>query len=111
MQTALLIFHFGLCLFLIGAIMLQSGKGADIGAAFGAGGSQTVFGPRGAATFLNKLTAIVAILFLFTSITLARLAKTGGGKSVFEKVGVEEAEPAQPKVDMGSEETKESTGK
>ena len=75
METILLVFHLCICFFLIGVILLQAGKGADIGAAFGAGGSQTVFGPRGAATFLSKMTTVVALLFLATSITLARIAR------------------------------------
>lgn len=85
MHLVLTILHFILCFILIGVILLQAGKGADIGAAFGAGGSQTVFGPRGATTFLSKMTAAVAILFLLTSITLARMARQGPGGSVLEK--------------------------
>jgi len=59
---------------MIGAILLQSGKGAEIGAAFG-GSSQTVFGSRGPANFLSKLTVVVAAVFMLTSLTLAILAK------------------------------------
>ncbi len=89
MQTALLIIHYFLCVFLILTILLQAGKGADIGAAFGAGSSQTVFGPRGAATLLSKVTAVVAILFLMTSVGLARYAKGKNVGSVLEKVPAE----------------------
>lgn len=102
MHIFILTIHFFLCFVLVGAILLQSGKGADIGAAFGAGGSQTLFGPRGAATLLSKVTAVVAILFLVTSIGLAKMARQGPGKSVFEKVPVEapaapqETAPVQP---------------
>ena len=117
MQTFILTLHFFLCLFLIGSILLQAGKGADIGAAFGAGGSQTVFGPRGAATFLSKLTAIVAILFLLTSVGLARYAKKGGQASVLERVPIQapsEAIPPQPeemKKEEGPPLDKKSEGK
>jgi preprotein translocase subunit SecG len=55
---------------LISMVLLQKGKGADIGAAFG-GASNTVFGPRGAQSFLSKLTAGAAIIFMLTSLTLA----------------------------------------
>ncbi|MBI2981098.1 MAG: preprotein translocase subunit SecG [Deltaproteobacteria bacterium] len=88
METLLSILHYFLCFFLIVTILLQAGKGADIGAAFGAGGSQTVFGPRGAGTFLSKVTTAVAILFLLTSIGLSKLSRPGL-ESVFEKEPVE----------------------
>ncbi|MBX7147791.1 preprotein translocase subunit SecG [bacterium] len=74
-EPLILGFHFILCIFLIITILLQAGKGADIGAAFGAGSSQTLFGARGAATFLSKMTAIAAILFLVTSLTLSGIHK------------------------------------
>lgn len=86
MEILITIVHYLLCLFLIVVILLQAGKGADIGAAFGAGGSQTLFGPRGAATFLNKLTAGVAVAFLGTSLLLVSLSKSGPGGSVLQKV-------------------------
>lgn len=70
MTTILLIIHVLVCLFLIMLVLLQSGKGAEIGAAFG-GSSQTLFGSRGAATFLNKITTVVAIIFMLTSLSLA----------------------------------------
>ncbi len=74
METLLFIAHVFSCLFLIGLILIQRSQGADIGAAFG-GASQTVFGSRGPATFLNKLTVIIAIIFLGASLVLAHLAK------------------------------------
>ena len=80
-MTALLtVIHVVFCLFLILVILLQTGKGAGIGAAFGGGGSQTVFGPRGAGSFIGKLTGIVAALFMLTSFSLAYVSssKTSG---------------------------------
>ncbi len=74
MYTLLIIVHVIVCLLMIGAILLQSGKGAEIGAAFG-GSSQTVFGSRGPANFLSKFTVITAFVFMFTSLSLAILAK------------------------------------
>jgi preprotein translocase subunit SecG len=65
---------------MIGIVLLQKGKGAEMGAAFG-GSSQTLFGSRGAATFLNKLTTASAVLFMITSLLLA-VAQTKGGSSV-----------------------------
>ncbi len=70
MATLLLIVHVLVCLFLIFIVLIQSGKGADLGAAFG-GSSQTLFGSRGAATFFSKLTTIAAIVFMLTSLSLA----------------------------------------
>ncbi len=73
MYTAILVIHLIVCLFLIFIILLQSSKGAEMGAAFG-GSNQTLFGSRGAATFLNKMTTIAAVMFMLTSLTLAILA-------------------------------------
>ena len=80
-------------------VLLQSGKGAEIGAAFG-GSSQTLFGSRGAATFLNKLTTVAAILFMVTSLLLTMV--TTKGSSVIQNVPVEQSKtlpqqlPQQP---------------
>jgi preprotein translocase subunit SecG len=74
MYTLIVIVHVFICFLMIGAILLQSGKGAEIGASFG-GSSQTVFGSRGPANFLSKLTVVVAAIFMLTSFTLAILAK------------------------------------
>ncbi|HVZ60678.1 MAG TPA: preprotein translocase subunit SecG [Terriglobales bacterium] len=70
--------HVFVCLFLIIVVLLQRGKSADIAAAFGGMGSQTAFGPRGAATVLSKATTWSAILFMFTSITLSIIASRRG---------------------------------
>lgn len=82
MYIALSILHLLVTLGLILIVLLQSGKGADIGAAFGGGSSQTVFGGRGAATFLSKLTSALAILFMLTSLTLTILASQRGTSTV-----------------------------
>lgn len=74
MYTLAVIVHVIVCFLMIGAILLQSGKGAEIGAAFG-GSSQTVFGSRGPGTFLSKVTVGAAIIFMLTSMGLAILAK------------------------------------
>jgi preprotein translocase subunit SecG len=94
METAVITLHYLLCFFLIIVILLQAGKGADIGAVFG-GASQTLFGSRGPATFLSKLTAFVAMAFLATSIWLAHISKTRSIESVLDKAPVTETAPAQ----------------
>jgi len=71
MQTALLAAHVIIMVVLIGLILIQRGKGADVGAAFGSGASQTVFGSQGSASFLTRTTAVLATLFFLTSLTLA----------------------------------------
>lgn len=73
MITILTIIHIAACMTLILIVLLQSGKGANMGAAFG-GSSQTVFGSSGAGTFLGKMTAGVAIVFMLTSISLTYTA-------------------------------------
>ena len=74
MYIVLIIIHVLVCFLMVGAILLQSGKGAEIGASFG-GSSQTVFGSRGPANFLSKFTVVVAAIFMLTSLSLAMLAK------------------------------------
>jgi preprotein translocase subunit SecG len=74
MYILLIVIHVMVCFLMIGAILLQSGKGAEIGASFG-GSSQTVFGSRGPANFLSKFTVVVAAIFMLTSLSLALLAK------------------------------------
>ena len=75
METILLIVHVLVGASVIGLVLIQQGKGADAGASFGGGASQTVFGSAGAGSFLVKLTAGLAALFFITSLTLAVLAK------------------------------------
>jgi preprotein translocase subunit SecG len=74
MFQVIIIFHVLLGLSIIGLILMQQGKGADAGAAFGSGASGTVFGAQGAASFLSRATAILAILFFSTSLGLAVLS-------------------------------------
>ena len=74
MYIFLIVIHVMVCFLMVGGILLQSGKGAEIGASFG-GSSQTVFGSRGPANFLSKFTVVVAAIFMVTSLSLAILAK------------------------------------
>jgi preprotein translocase subunit SecG len=96
MITLVTLIHIFVCFFLIIVVLLQSGKSGDIAAAFGGQGSQTAFGPRGAATVLTKATTWCAVIFMLTSITLSIAAshKTGS-KSVLQNTPTSSA-PAKP---------------
>lgn len=105
MEGFVMIIHFVAAAFLILLILLQTSKGSEIGAAFG-GASQTLFGSRGPATFLSKITIIIAVIFLVTSVALAHMAKSRSVKSVLEtEVGKASQEQVMPeKVDESSKE-------
>ena len=97
MTTLLIILHLVVCLALIFIVLLQHGKGAGIGAAFG-GSSQTVFGSTGAAPFLTKLTAAAAILFMVTSLGLSFMSRSKSPtvRPPVQSGGLPPAAPAQP---------------
>src|SRR5215471_15133824 len=80
--AALVVLHIIVCLFLIGVVLLQQGKSADLAAAFGGQGSQTAFGPRGAANLLTRLTTWSAVIFMLTSIGLTVLLSRATDRSV-----------------------------
>lgn len=92
MHTLLIVVQVLLALGIIGLVLLQQGKGADAGAAFGSGASGTVFGARGSANFLSRTTAILAALFFANSLVLAYLV---GAQPQDESSVVQEAPPAQ----------------
>ena len=71
--------HIVACLFLIAVVLLQQGKGQDLASAFGGGGSQTAFGPRGSATVLSRAKTILAGVFMVTSLTLSLMRPTRSG--------------------------------
>lgn len=75
METLVLVVHVVMAVVMIGLILIQQGKGAEMGASFGAGGSGTVFGSAGSAGFLTKLTAGLALVFFITSVSLAVFAR------------------------------------
>ena len=100
MTIFLMIIHIFVCLFLIAVVLLQSGKGAEIGAAFG-GSSQTLFGSRGAATFLSKMTTIVAVVFMLTSFLLAIVTTKGGSVVKNTAIPRQQTMPAAPAGPVG----------
>jgi preprotein translocase subunit SecG len=84
--------HVVACLFLIAVVLLQQGKGQDLASAFGGGGTQTAFGPRGSATVLSRATTILAGLFMVTSLSLSLLRPTRSG--VLDQVPAAVATPS-----------------
>lgn len=78
------IIHVLICLVLVLVVLLQAGKGAEVGAVFG-GSNQTIFGSRGAATFLSKVTAVCAIGFMITSLTLVIMNSRQSSKSIMDQ--------------------------
>jgi preprotein translocase subunit SecG len=86
MSTLIIIIHIVVAVALILIVLLQTGKGADMGAAFGGGVSQTLFGGGGASTFLSRLTTIAAIIFMLTSLGLAYLSTHRAARSVMPEV-------------------------
>jgi preprotein translocase subunit SecG len=98
MMTLLLVLHCMVCFVLITVVLLQRGKGSDIGAALGGGGGNTVFGGRGAGNFLTKLTTGSAILFMLTSLSLAYMGTQKASVELFT-AGELEAEASIPTSD------------
>lgn len=85
MKLLITALHIAICIALILIVLLQKGKGAGMGAAFG-GSSQTVFGSSGATSFLHKITTVIAIVFMLTSLGLSIFFGKGGSSSIMEKV-------------------------
>ncbi len=115
METVILIVHILAAVGLVSLILLQQGKGADMGAAFGSGASSTVFGSQGSASFLTRSTAILAAVFFTTSLFLAYFSGQGVSRvSVTEKsvvetvdsgVAVDEDMPAVPTAPVSPDDT------
>jgi preprotein translocase subunit SecG len=98
-MTVVIVLHVLVALAIIGLVLLQHGKGADMGSGFGGGASSSLFGATGSANFLSRATAVLATLFFLTSLALAYLAtnkpKTGGG--------VLDAVKSQPAIEKAAE--------
>ena len=103
LHNLLLVVHVLIAIGLIGLVLIQQGKGADAGAAFGSGASGTMFGSRGAASFLTRTTGILATLFFITSLSLAYVAtQKAKPTSVVDMVPAkqEQAKPKAPESDV-----------
>ena len=98
MTIFLTVLHVLACVFLIVIVLLQRGKGAEMGAVFGGGAGATVFGSRGAGNFLTRMTTAAAVIFMLTSLTLAYVAQDRTGDSLFEG---EESEAAAKESPFG----------
>ncbi len=103
MTQVLIIIHVVVSIAMIMIVLLQTGKGADMGAAFGGGASQTLFGSGGASTFLTKLTTVAAIVFMITSLTLAYYSTNRAKSSIMMETkppvteqAVPQAQPTEP---------------
>ena len=94
--SLLLSFHVIIAVLIIALILIQKGKGADMGSAFGAGASGTIFGAKGSANFLSRTTAILATIFFITSLTLAYLNK---GTIKLESSVLDEIQPDAVVID------------
>jgi preprotein translocase subunit SecG len=96
MVIALTVLHVLMCFSIIAIVLLQAGKGADIGSAFGGAGSQAVFGSMGTPTVLGKITAVVAVIFTITSFSLALIGGERSGSSVVREPAPAPAAPSAP---------------
>ena len=95
MDLVVTVLHVIVCVFLVAVVLLQRGKGAQVGAVFGGGGGATMFGGRGAGSFLTKLTTGAAVVYMLTSLSLSYLGITSTDERLFED-GVVEEEAASP---------------
>jgi preprotein translocase subunit SecG len=106
MYQAIIIIHVLLGLGIIGLVLMQQGKGADAGAAFGTGASGSVFGAQGAASFLSRTTAILATLFFATSLGLAVFnSHRGGTTDIMSEEASEKESLALPNVEGAKADT------
>ena len=110
MSIFLVVIHVLVCVALIMIVLLQTGKGADMGAAFGGGSSQTLFGSTGASTFLSKATTIAAVVFMITSLGLAYLSthQSGGSLVSDTPAAVEQQDSASSQADTKPAESQET---
>ena len=102
MESVLLIVHVIIALAIIGLIMLQQGKGAEMGASFGGGASQTVFGAAGSSNVFSKMTALLVTIFIITSIVLAILSKESITTSQVEVPGIEQEVSSEISVEASA---------
>ncbi|MGQ9498796.1 MAG: preprotein translocase subunit SecG [Dissulfurimicrobium sp.] len=94
MFTFIVIIHVIVCIFLVLTVLLQQGKGAEIGAVFGS--SEAVFGSSGPASFLSKLTTVLAVAFMLTSLGLTYMSSRQGAESVMKDIKITQPAPPVP---------------
>jgi len=99
MASILVVIHVAVCVFLILVVLLQTGKGAEMGVSMGGTGSQALFGAAGPANFLTKITTAVAIIFMITSLTLAYMSGHQAQSSVMKDVSA----PAEQQAPAANE--------
>jgi|SRR6185436_3959110 preprotein translocase subunit SecG len=95
METLILVLHVAAALCVIGLVLLQHGKGADMGAAFGSGSAGSLFGSSGSANFLSRTTAVIAAVFFLTSLGLTYVASHKGAPEGVMSTHQEPVEPAK----------------
>lgn len=104
MESIIVIVHMIVAIAIVGLVLLQQGKGADAGAAFGSGSSQTVFGSAGSGNFLTRSTSIAATIFFITSLSLAIIARQNTGLGAVESMPIVNPslleQPAAPVTDI-----------
>ena len=97
MHALVIVIHLIACFSLVLIVLLQSGKGQNMGSMFGGAGSQTLFGSSGASSFLTKATTAVAVVFMLTSLTLAYVSKSGQESVISDYLpGTQQEEPQVP---------------
>lgn len=107
LETTVVVVHILVSLALVGLVLLQQGKGAEAGASFGAGASQTVFGSQGSGSFLTRSTSYLAVIFFVTSISLAMIAKekaSVAADDAYSLAPAEEVVSANKTEELGAEE-------
>lgn len=109
MSTLITVLHVIVCLFLMLTVLLQSGKGGGMGAAFGGGNAATVFGASGASSFLKRLTAVAGTIFMITSMVLAFIASHNAADAL-EKFGDSQQKAAKEKEQARKDALKNGAG-
>lgn len=105
LETLVLVVHVVIAVALVGLVLVQQGKGADAGAAFGGGASQTVFGSQGSGNFLTKTTTMLALMFFVTSFALAVYAKQNAALAAVAGIPVLQVSPEKKDSEAGKVET------
>ena len=113
METIVVVVHVIVAIAIVGLVLLQQGKGADAGAAFGSGASQTVFGSSGSGNFLTRSTSIAATVFFVTSLTLAIYAKQNTSAGIVDGLPIVNpdllTQPVNPASDIPQVDAGQST--